>query len=125
MREDWEITKERPRAARPGPRVYVSLNKRGEIAMNAEAFRRIKRPANVALLYDANTRRIGVKYPVAIDRNFFPTRPYGRNRQMRIIRAARLLKQFGIEVNRTLIFKNPQTQNLNGEPMLVLNLDEG
>jgi len=125
MRDGWEITKERPRATRPGPRVYVSLNKRGEIAMNAEAFRRIKRPASVALLYDPNQRRIGVKFPVAMDRNFFPVRPYGRNRRMRIVRAARMLKQFGIKIEHTLIFKNSETQNLNGEPMLVLKLDEG
>lgn len=44
---------------------------------------------------------------------------------MRIVRAARLLKQFGIKVERTLIFKNVETCRLNGDPMLVLILDEG
>lgn len=78
MSEDWEIVKERRKAGGRAPRAYVSLNKRGEIAMNAEAYRRIMRPANVTLLFDAKRRRISVKFPVARDRNFFPARPYGR-----------------------------------------------
>lgn len=125
MRDGWEIARQRQKSLREGPRPYVSLNKRGEIAMNAEAFRRIGNPASVTLLYDATRHRIGVKFPVAIDQNFFPARPYGRDRRMRIVRAARLLKQFGIKVERTLIYKNAETQNLNGDPMLVLKLDEG
>ena len=103
----------------------MSINKRGEIAMNAEAYQRIKSPASVTLLYDTDSRRIAIKYPVAPDQNFFPVRRYGRGRKMRIVRAARLLKQFGITVERTLIYKTPETQFLDGHPMLVLKLDEG
>jgi hypothetical protein len=105
------------------PRVYVSLNRRGEIAMNAEAFKRIGQPASVTLLYDANRRTIGVKYPVAMDRHFFPARGYGRGRRMRIVRAARLLKQFGIEVERTLVFADVGTATFDEARMLVLDLD--
>jgi len=124
MHDEWEIAKQRQHSPRSAPRVYVSLNKRGEIAMNTEAFRRIMRPASVTLLYDAKRRRIDVKFPVPIDRNFFPVRPYGRNRRMKIVSAARLLKQFGIEIDHTIICKNAETINLNGHPMLILNLDE-
>ena len=100
----------------------MSINKRGEIAMNAEADRRIGQPATVTLLYDDVHKRIGVKFPVPLDRNFFPVRRYGRNRQMRIVRAAKLLKQFGIKINQTLIYKHCPTQHLNGHPMLFLDL---
>jgi hypothetical protein len=34
-------------------------------------------------------------------------RRYGRDRKMRIVRAARALKQFGISVEQTLKFYNP------------------
>lgn len=126
MNETWQIAKERPRRRpKPGPRVYVSINKRGEIAMSAEAFLRIGAPANVTLLYDETHHRIGVKYPIPLDRNFFPARRYGRGRKMRIIRAMRMLKQFGITINQTIIYKNCTTQLLDGHPMLVLNLNEG
>ena len=90
MHDDWTIAI-KPRPRRPGgERVYVSINKRGEIAMNAEAFRRIGQPATVTLLYDDVHKRIGVKFPVPLDRNFFPVRRYGRGQQMRIVRAAKL-----------------------------------
>ena len=127
MSAGWKIATQWRRRAVIGAasRAYVSINKRGEIAMNAEAFRWIRSPANVTLLYDEDSRCIGVKFPVAADRNFFPVRNYGRDGKMRIVRAARLLKQFGIKVERTLTYKNPETQFLDGDPMLVLNLDEG
>lgn len=68
MLDTWQIAKERPqRAGRKAPQAYVSVNKRGEIAMNAEAFRRINSPATVTLLYDEINGRIGVKFPVALD----------------------------------------------------------
>jgi len=124
MGDEWEIAKQRRRAKGKAPRVYLDLNKRGEIAVNAEAFRRIMSPASVTLLYDASRRRIAIKFPVAIDRNFFPVRPYGRGLRMRIVSPARLLKQFGIEIDHTIICKNAQTINLDGHPMLILNLDE-
>src|SRR5476651_766561 len=106
MTDSWQIVRQRRRKAMKQPRIHVSLNRRGEIAMNAEAFKRIGQPASVTLLYDAKTRSIGVKYPVARDLHFFPARRYGRGRRMRIVRAARMLKQFGIEVDRTLVFNN-------------------
>lgn len=105
-------------------RIYVSLNRRGEIAMNERAFREIGRPASVTLLYDATTRTIGVKFPVAIDRHFFPARAYGRGRRMRIVRAERMLKQFGIEIERTLVFVGARSVKFQGSPMLVLPLEE-
>ena len=93
--------------------------------MNAAAFREIDEPASVTLLYQATKRRIGVKCPVAADENFFRVRRYGRGRRMRIVRAGRLLKQFGVEIGRTLIFANAETVTFRGSPMLVLPLDEG
>jgi hypothetical protein len=124
MRDGWEICLERPRGKeRVRPRVYVSLNRRGEIAMNEAAFSLIGRPASVTLMYDRANRSIGVKFPVAADRHFFPARRYGRGRKMRIVRAARALKQFGIEVERTIVFCDARVEMFRKEPMLVLELD--
>ena len=72
------------------------------------------------------TRRgaIGIKYPVTADGNFFPARRYGRGRRLRIVRAARAMKQFGIEVEETIRFENVRLASVYGEPTLVLDLDE-
>ena len=124
MPDNWEIAIERPRGKGRwirGP--YVSLNRRGEIAMNARAFELIGKPASVALFYDRERRAIGVKFPVAADRNFYPVRRYGRGRKMRIVRAARMMKQFGIEIERTLAFENVPVVIYRDSPMLVLELD--
>lgn len=71
------------------------------------------------------TRAKRHKIPVALDQNFFPVRRYGRDRKMRIIRAKRLLKQFDLQIDHTLIFKNAEALMLNGCRMLVFDLDEG
>lgn len=119
----WQVAVKPPRRGRRrGPRIYASLNKRGEIALSFEAFSQLKCPASVALYYDAARRIIGVKYPVPLDRYFFPVRRYGRNGHMRIVRAQRLLKQFGIKIERTLSFHEAQIILHHNEPMLVLEL---
>jgi hypothetical protein len=83
------------------------------------------RPASVTLLYDSQARIIGVKYPVSADRQFFMARRYGRNRKMRIVRAARALKQFVIRVEHILKFYNPPVVTFRNEPMLLLDLNKG
>jgi len=42
---------------------------------------------------------------------------------MRVIRTGRLLKQFDIKIEQTLMFYDPKVVAFNGEPMLVLELD--
>jgi hypothetical protein len=126
MHDEWQIVKERRKSAvQREPRVYVSLNKRGEIALNPRAWAAIRQPWNVVLMYDAARRRIGVKYPVPGDRELFSLRNYGRDGRMRIVSAGRLLKQFGIEIERTLVFRDPRVDPMGKkEPMLVLALDK-
>ncbi len=124
-RDGWEIAQARPRVfSLKIKRPYVSLNTRGEIAMNAFAFKQIDEAASVTLLYDAANRTVGIKIPEMLDDNFFPVRHYGRGKKMRIIRAARLLRQFDIKVERTMVFRGVETQKWNGKPMLVLHLDK-
>lgn len=155
MQDNWQIAvNEQPRRWKT-ERIYVSLNKRGEIVLNERAFREIGRPATVTLLYlpppttasssttssadaaatpphaagepeppsSGRKGAIGVKFPVAVDRHFFPARRYGRGRRMRIVRAAKMLKQFGIEVTRTLVFPHVHVRKFRNEPMLVLELN--
>jgi hypothetical protein len=122
MNTDWQMARGwhlKGRAERPA---YVSLNRRGEIALNDRAFTTIGRPASVTLLYDPKTHTIGVKFPVSADSNFYFVRRYGRERKMRIVRANRALKQFGIRVDHTLKFYNPPVVTYRNEPMLLLDL---
>lgn len=103
--------------------MYVSLNKRGEIVMNGRAFGEIGPTANVTLMYDAERRAIGVKRPVGADKHFFPVRRYGRGLRMHIVRAAKLLTQFGVTIERTRVFEDISVELFDGEPVLLLELD--
>ena len=123
MRGRWQIAEPRRRKPKPEPRIYVSLNARGEIAMNAEAFWQIDEPVRVTLMYNAKRRTIGVKYSVGADEHFFRVRGYGRGRRMRIVRAGRLLKQFDIPLDRTLVFTDIEIIEHKGARMLLLELD--
>jgi hypothetical protein len=124
MTDSWQIVRQRPESKRTQPRLYVSLNRRGEIAMNAKAFAAIGQPATVTLLYDPKTNSIGVKYPVAIDNHFFRVRRTGRGRKTLIVNAERMLKQFAIKVGATRVFRNVQCVRFEGQPMLLMSLDE-
>jgi hypothetical protein len=59
---------------------------------------------------------------VSRDANFFLARRYGRDRKMRIVRASRLLKQFGLQLEHTLKFHNTPVVIYRNEPMLLLEL---
>src|SRR5262245_26655970 len=121
----WKIATARPgRRWQRQVRVYVSLNKRGEIVMNEPAWKFIGDPASVTLLYYPAENCIGVKFPLAIDRHFFMMRRYGRGRRNRIVRGARLLKQFGIRVDKTIVFDSIQMVKYDGSPMLLLDLED-
>jgi hypothetical protein len=125
MHDGWEIVKKGAGKRRSARRIYVSVNRRGEIALNAEAFRVIGSPATVALLYNAKQNVIGVKLPVSADKHFFRARRYGRGGQMRVVRGRRLLRQFEITVDKTLGYVNPERVEFRGQPMLLLPLDAG
>ncbi len=122
MTDNWKITEKPSRKAGRMPRIYVSLNKRGEIVFNDRAFAVIQRPASVTLLYDEQARRIAVKYPVTQDNFFFLVRRCGRGGKTRIVRAARLLRQFGLKIDRTLVFR-VRTEDVRGHPALLLDLN--
>ena len=51
MRDNWDIAISRQTKRQRERTPYISLNKRGEIAMNDQAFKLIRCPYNVALVY--------------------------------------------------------------------------
>ena len=124
MTDGWQIVRQKPERMWKQPRLRISLNKRGEISMNANAYAAILQPGTVTLLYDPKTNRIGVKSPVALDNHFFRVRRTGRGRKTLIINAARMLKQFGIEVDATRVFRDVTCVRFEGQPMLLMSLDE-
>ena len=102
---------------------YVSINRRTEIVINAAARELLNGANYVQLFYDAETKRIGIGWPKmdGYGLKTFILRLHGRGGRSRVIRAGRFLKQFGITITETIVFRNIKVEP---GPMLVLDLIE-
>ena len=103
----WK-TYSRPCRAPSEPVAKASINTRGEISMNLEAWRRLKEAEIVTLWYDHEDRRIAVRSLDAKERegDAFPLRPWGKSGG-RVVRAQRFFTRCRIHIPRRLIFTNP------------------
>lgn len=99
-------------------RVYVTMNRRGEIAMNGLTHNRLGAPAAFLIMFDKTNSRIALKPTGATMKNAYPARKYGR-RGGRIIRAYRLLTEFGIVLPDTIEFKDAE---IDPDTQLILDL---
>lgn len=117
VRPDW---REIPRDNVKGQwaALYVTLNRKGNIVMSRVTYERLGAPQAFLLLFDAVNNRIGLK-PTALGiRNAYPASPSG-SRGGRMVRAYRLLQEFGIILPDTLQFHDPE---IDQDGTLILDL---
>jgi len=117
MKTSWQKCLKPEAAQKRRPKICISLNRRGDIALNAAAWNALGRCWCVVLLFDAAARRIGLQPVNPGEANAFTLR---RTRSLgaKVIRAARLMKQFGIEIAETIRFPAPEVEGR----VLVLDL---
>lgn len=101
-------------------RLYATLNPRGEFVINIKTYIQLNEPEAVVLLYDRETRTIGIRpsrieIPNAI---LVHTR---HERYNRVIRSKPFLVANEIEITRTIQFP---TAVIDLEGVLILNLKE-
>jgi hypothetical protein len=106
MRNEWQECL-RPDADDEATNLCISLNVRGDIAINAGTWQKLGRPWFVVLLYDPARRLIGLKPVKPGSTNAFRVRTHGA-RGARVVCASRLLKQFGIRLGQTVRFARPR-----------------
>lgn len=98
--------------------MYVTLNPVGKIALSRTTHERFGAPAAVLIMYDPMNAKLGLR-PVGLEeQNAYPVRKYGANGG-RIIRAYRLLTEFGIQPAETIEFQQPK---IDGDGQLILDL---
>ena len=97
---------------------YVTMNKRGYIVMSRKTFENLKEPAAVHLFFDRVNSRIGIKPTDPRARDAYPVVKQGRHGG-RLIRAFRLMQEFGIELPETVKFHDIAENN---DGILVLDL---
>ncbi len=97
---------------------YVTMNKRGYIVMSRKTYQNIKEPQAVHLYFDQVNSRIGIKPADPRSGDAFPVAKQGRHGG-RLIRAFRLMHEFGIELPETVKFRDIA---LNDNGILILDL---
>ena len=114
---DW-IQLPRDDVAPQGSGVYVTMNRKGEIAMNKVTHRRVGEPLAFHILYNRPNSLIALKPTTATMKNAYPVRRHG-GKGGRVVRAYRLLTEFGIKLPDTVEFADPEI-DIDGQ--LVLDL---
>src|SRR5438067_5420980 len=98
--------------------MYVTLNPVGKIALSRTTHERFGAPAAVLILYDPMTSRLALRPVEPNEQHAYPIRKYGPSGG-RIIRAYRLLTEFGIQPQETIEFQQPK---IDGDGQLILDL---
>lgn len=116
-REHWEVLP-RGDAAPHWSRLYATLNPGGSLAISRVTYERLGEPEAVLIMLDIISTRLALKPASLAEGNAYPVRKYGR-RGGRIIRAYRLLTEFGIRPPDTIEFLEPK---IDDERRLILDL---
>lgn len=98
--------------------LYVTMNRKGEIALNKVAYRRVGEPAAFLILYNRPNSMVALKPTAAAMKNAYPVRKHGR-RGGRMVRAFRLLTEFGIKLPDTVEFPDAE---IDQDGHLILDL---
>jgi hypothetical protein len=96
----------------------ATMNLRGHISWNRFTHERLGRPEAVRLLFDPVNNRIGLQPVKLHTQNAYPIGPQGKHGG-RIIRAFRLLNEYGIALRETIEFVKPE---IDRQCILILDL---
>ena len=116
MRVHWEVV---PRGDVPTSAAgfYVAINPKGYITFNRKVHEQIGKAEAVLLLFDRVNSRIALKPVMAGVKNAYPVRKTAN--LTKVVRAARLLVEYGIKIPELLEFKDPE---FDQDRQLVLDL---
>lgn len=98
--------------------VYATMNRKGEIALNAVTYKRLGEPEAFSIFYNRPNSLIALKPTYQSMKNAYPARKHGR-KGGRVVRAYRLLTEFGIKLPDTIQFTEPE---IDREGLLLLDL---
>ena len=97
---------------------YVTMNPKGFIVLSRITYQKLGEPKAFLLLFDAVNNRIGLKPTGLAIRNAYPAAKYGRHGG-RLVRAYRLMQEFGIELPETIRFNDAE---IDQDGLLILDL---
>lgn len=108
MERNWEEFGDGPKDRKTS--LHVTLGRKGELLLGVVACRQLGEPEAVILLFDHETRVMGVRPAHIRAENAFPMKLKKRGSH-RLVRAIRFCKHHGISVDRTVRFRNAVIEN--------------
>lgn len=113
----WEIYEEGE--TKPfSDRVHVSINRKGVMFVNGNAYQKLGKPEAVVLLFDRKEKIIGLNPAPTSVKGAFRLKDHSKGRH-RIINAAPFCRKFGIRIDATSAFVQPR---LDSDGILLLDL---
>jgi hypothetical protein len=120
-RRPWQWEEFKETAARRIPdRLYATINPRGDFVVNLKTYIRMNEPEAVVLLYDRDSRTIGVR-PSRLDIPNAILVHTRHARYNRVFRSRKFLVKHGIGIKQTVQFP---TAEIDTDGVLILNLKE-
>lgn len=98
--------------------LYVTMNAKGTLVMSRIAHERLGSPEAFLIMWNRFDQKLALKPADKHEKNAYPARKYGR-RGAKVVRAFRLLTEFGIRPPDTIEFENPK---IDVEGRLILDL---
>ena len=97
---------------------YVTMNRKGDIAMSRMTYEKLGGSAAFHLLFDGANNRIGLKPTSLSMKNAYPVGKQGRHGG-RVVRAYRLMVEFSIDLPETIRFYDAE---IDQDGILILDL---
>jgi hypothetical protein len=117
MKRNWkQLQRDDKRAQWAG--IYVTMNRKGVIAMNRSAHEKMGKPEAFHIFYDEANHAIGLKPTARTMRNAYPATKSGRHGGRRV-GAYRLITEFALDIKDTLLFPDAEIDTYG---VLILNL---
>ena len=119
MLDQWEQFEAGPND-RSEEKLYVSINRKGQILLNKKAVECLEAPAAVVLFFSKPSQKIGGRDPRHNDKGAVPlkTRPLSHSR---MIHASPFCRNYGIRVDGTVSFVDIKLEN---DGLLILDLNK-
>ena len=119
MLDQWEQFEAGPND-RSEEKLYVSINRKGQILLNKKAVECLEAPPVLVLFFIKPSQKIGIRAARPIDKGAFPlkTRPRSHSR---MIHASPFCRNYGIRVGGTVSFVGIKLDN---DGLLILDLNK-
>ena len=122
MKKNWSVFEGKQYVNRTSKEVRVTVGGKGIFYVNRVAYEALERPVAVEMLYDGETRTVGMRACDPRKRNAFKLMPHGGCNYWRI-HAGAFCQHYGYKFERTMLIDRADITDSTGQLVLELPMD--